>query len=151
MCGMAVANDRPVNVTSYNPDPMRALVVDDDSAIRVMVAKILEREGFVVDSARDGFEAIEEIRDHDYDLVLLDLMMPRVDGFAVLRFIDHNKPGTRNNVLVMTALSPENLSTALPNVMYKPFDIDQLTGFARNCRESRERGEGDACSFPADQ
>jgi DNA-binding response OmpR family regulator len=134
---------------SYLPEPMRALVVDDDASIRVMVAKILEREGFVVDSAKDGFEAIEAIRDHDFDLVLLDLMMPRVDGFAVLRFIDHHKPGARNSVLVMTALSPENLSTPLPNVIYKPFDIDQLTGFARSCRESRERGTSDPCALPA--
>ncbi|MGZ7081107.1 MAG: response regulator transcription factor, partial [Thermoanaerobaculia bacterium] len=66
----------------------RILVVDDDESIRTMIVRILSRENFHVDSARDGFEAIEMLAKEDYTTILLDLMMPRVDGLQVLRFLE---------------------------------------------------------------
>ena len=66
----------------------KILVVDDDDAIRNMVERVLRREHFEVESARDGFEAIEKLSRNDYATVLLDLMMPRVDGIGVLRFLE---------------------------------------------------------------
>src|SRR5437764_10315015 len=62
----------------------RALVVDDDDPIRIMLAKVIERENLAVDTARDGAEAIARIDAGSYNVILLDLMMPKVDGFAVL-------------------------------------------------------------------
>jgi len=59
------------------------LVVDDDAAIRILISRILSRHGFRVDAAADGAEAIEELLQHDYALVTLDLMMPRIDGYGV--------------------------------------------------------------------
>jgi DNA-binding response OmpR family regulator len=68
-------------------DRKRALVVDDDEPIRTMLAKVVERQDFDVDTASDGAEAISKLSQDGYNVVLLDLMMPRVDGFAVLRYL----------------------------------------------------------------
>ncbi|HEV3485675.1 MAG TPA: response regulator [Vicinamibacterales bacterium] len=107
----------------------RVLIVDDDDAIRAMVERVLRREHYDVESARDGFEAIEKLSRNDYGTVLLDLMMPRVDGHGVLRFLEteHNMPP---RVIVMTA-SPQGADEsgkAKPvfRVLSKPFDIAQL-------------------------
>ena len=115
---------------------MRILVVDDDESIRNLVERVLRREQFTVDSARDGFEAIEKLSQTDYSAVLLDLMMPRVDGLGVLRFLEteHKEPP---RVIVMTAnlQSAMETATAQPvfRVLPKPFDIHELVDHVREC------------------
>jgi CheY-like chemotaxis protein len=74
-------------MTSVSP---RVLVVDDEPAIRALVAKIVERAGLQVDTAADGVEAIEKMAAHSYEVVVLDLMMPRVDGFGVVEHVRQN-------------------------------------------------------------
>ncbi len=113
------------------------LVVDDDDAIRTMVERVLRREQFEVESARDGFEAIEKLTRNDYATVLLDLMMPRVDGHGVLRFLEqHPAPAP---VIVMTAnmQGGSEAAEARPvfRVLSKPFDISQLIEHVRQCAE----------------
>jgi len=113
------------------------LVVDDDDAIRTMVERVLRREKFEVESARDGHEAIEKLSRNDYATILLDLMMPRVDGLSVLRFIERERPHVGKSVIVMTAnlhgaaeaAKAEPAFTVLP----KPFDIRQLIAHVRSC------------------
>src|SRR5204863_8149931 len=79
-----------------NPNK-KILVVDDDDSIRLMVERVLRREKFEVDSARDGHEAIEKLAHNEYGMVLLDLMMPRVDGHGGSQYLEHErnapKPG----------------------------------------------------------
>lgn len=103
------------------------LVVDDDDAIRIMVERVLRREHFEVESARDGFEAIEKLQRQDYGTILLDLMMPRVDGHGVLRFLEQQGEA---RVIVMTANMHSAQETAAAPVVFrvlsKPFDIRQL-------------------------
>ena len=112
----------------------KVLIVDDDDAIRVMVERVLKREHFEVESARDGFEAIEKLTHNDYGAILLDLMMPRVDGQGVLRFLEEEKK-TEAPVILMTANlqgAHETASTApVFRVLSKPFDIDQLISHVR--------------------
>jgi CheY-like chemotaxis protein len=97
---------------------------------------VLRREHFEVESARDGFEAIEKLTCNDYATVLLDLMMPRVDGLGVLRYLEteHKEPP---RVIVMTAnlQSAMESATAPPvfRVLPKPFDIHQLVTDVREC------------------
>jgi len=116
----------------------KVLVVDDDDAIRNMVERVLRREQFEVESARDGFEAIEKLTHNDYATVLLDLMMPRVDGLGVLRFLEteHKEPP---RVIVMTANLQGAMATveAQPvfRVLPKPFDIHQLVDHVRQCHD----------------
>jgi DNA-binding response OmpR family regulator len=112
----------------------KVLIVDDDDAIRNMVERVLRREHFEVESARDGFEAIEKLARNDYGTVLLDLMMPRVDGFGVLRFLEteHQAPP---RVIVMTAnlQTASETATAQPvfRILPKPFDIRELVTHVR--------------------
>jgi CheY-like chemotaxis protein len=113
----------------------RVLVVDDDDAIRAMVERVLKREQYEVESARDGFEAIEKLSRNDFTTVLLDLMMPRVDGHGVLRFLEQRP--TAPAVIVMTANMQGAHETAAAGpvfrVLSKPFDIRQLVSHVHEC------------------
>jgi len=107
----------------------RALVVDDDAGIRVLVTRILTRHGFLVESARDGGEAIEKVLEHDYDVITLDLMMPRIDGFAVVKYLSEHRPEMLANVIVVTAFGPNVIEKICPpvvRVVEKPFDLNVL-------------------------
>jgi two-component system response regulator MprA len=115
----------------------KVLIVDDDDAIRNMVERVLRREHFEVESARDGFEAIEKLSRDDYATVLLDLMMPRVDGLGVIRFLETAPKAPR--VIVMTANLPhaDETATTAPvfRILAKPFDIHQLVSHVRECHD----------------
>ena len=107
----------------------RALVVDDDAAIRILVSRILTKRGFEVDVVRDGAEAIEQLLAHGYDLIILDLMMPRIDGFAVVKYLADHQPDTLAKVIVMTAFGSSAIEKVCPPVVRfveKPFDIERL-------------------------
>jgi DNA-binding response OmpR family regulator len=111
----------------------RALVVDDDVSIRLMLDKVLRRENFDVDIARDGIEALEKIMSGQYDVIFLDLMMPRVDGIGVLRYLKSNLPETLRSVIIMTAFNNVGGSDVDQAAMTipKPFDIHSLVEHAR--------------------
>jgi DNA-binding response OmpR family regulator len=115
----------------------KVLVVDDDDAIRNMVERILRREHFEVESARDGFEAIEKLARNDYGTVLLDLMMPRIDGHGVLRFLETELKDPQPRVIVMSANLPgaDRTRDAAPvfRILPKPFDIHELVSHVRQC------------------
>ena len=106
-----------------------------------MVERVLRRADFEVDSARDGHEAIEKLSQNDYGMVLLDLMMPRVDGHGVLRFLEHELDAPKPWVIVMTAnlQSAAKTTTAKPvfRVLSKPFDIEQLVTHVNDANEER--------------
>jgi CheY-like chemotaxis protein len=111
------------------PHERRALVVDDDAGIRVLVTRILVRHGFTVDTARDGAEAIEKVLEHPYNVITLDLMMPRIDGFAVVKYLAEHQPEMLGHVIVMTAFGQNALEKVCPPVVRfveKPFDINAL-------------------------
>ena len=114
----------------------RALICEDDAAIRALVKTVVQREGFAVDVAPDGKQGIEKMESGCYDLVILDLMMPEVDGYAVVKFLKERLPSNLKRVIVMSATGsvvrgdfPEPICMLLP----KPFDIDQLTNAVRSC------------------
>ena len=114
----------------------RALVIDDDAAIRVLVTRILARHGYAVDSARDGAEAIEKLAHNDYCVITLDLMMPRVDGFTVVKFLTEYHPATLEKVIVMTAYGAQARDELCPPVVRfveKPFEIEELLAHADEC------------------
>jgi len=121
-------------------EPRRALVVDDDAAIRILVSRVLSRKGFEVESARDGGEAIEKILQHDYAVIALDLMMPRIDGVAVVRYLVEHHPEKLGNVIVMTAFGAAALEKVCPPVscfIEKPFDVEAFVAKALECGEPR--------------
>ena len=91
------------------------LVVDDDSDIREMLSTIVSLMGHEVEPACDGVEAICRIKTQVPDLILLDLMMPRMNGFQVLNFMTATPATRRVPVIVITAASDETIA-ALPGV-----------------------------------
>jgi len=116
----------------------RALVADDDPSIRQLLCTIVRRERFDVDSVADGAQAIEKLQQHEYDIILLDLMMPRVDGFDVIDYLKENPPTTKPVVLVITAYADQKFkeidASVVAEVVPKPFEIAEL---ARSLRVSR--------------
>ena len=121
----------------------RALVVDADDPIRAMLAKVVERQDLVVDVARDGAEAIDRL-DHDgYTVVLLDLMMPHVDGFAVLRHIQAHYPDRLHCTIVATAIPESEVVKKFEVPVYrihvKPFDMQTLIEDIQNCVDTERR------------
>lgn len=115
----------------------RALVVDDDEPIRTLLAKIVQHEGFAVQTAKDGREAIDRIDADGYSLILLDLMMPRVDGYEVLDHLRKDHPDLVPCTIVATAVPERDLRrqsiTGVFKVHSKPFDIARLVTDIHRC------------------
>lgn len=107
----------------------RILVVDDDQTIRSLIADILQDCGFVVDLAVDGLDALEKMQDENYDLFIIDVFMPRMDGLELLTKIKDFNPLAV--VVVSTGFSSvENAIQAIRNGAYhyltKPIQADAL-------------------------
>ena len=115
----------------------RVLVADDDQSIRQLLCTVVRREHLEVDCAADGQEAIDHLREHDYSVILLDLMMPRVDGFGVIEFLRRHPPKNKPVVLVITAYADQRFKKVDPNivagVIRKPFEIAELGNIVRLC------------------
>jgi DNA-binding response OmpR family regulator len=107
----------------------RALVVEDDPAIRRLVEKLLQRRGIVIDTAHDGREAIAKIPGGDYSIVVLDLMLPEANGYEVIAYMKAN--GVRVPVVVVSAVSQQALASldfdVVKEVISKPFDVHDFT------------------------
>lgn len=106
----------------------RVLVVDDDDAIRALLCTILRRRGLAVDSARNGAEALAKCEQCRYAVILLDLMMPQLNGYEVLDAFANRRREDRPLILVLTAgAEPRNLSADLvAGTIRKPFDVDMI-------------------------
>ncbi|WP_020675420.1 sigma-54-dependent transcriptional regulator [Geopsychrobacter electrodiphilus] len=107
----------------------RILVADDEESIRWVLAKALKKQGFIVDLAEDGLQARQLSRKNHYDLAVLDIKMPGIQGIELLQTLQTESPKTL--VVVMTAESTmENAVAAMKNGAYdyltKPFDLSAL-------------------------
>jgi signal transduction histidine kinase len=121
--------NRDVGATPTFPNEARLLVVDDEESLRITTAAILEKEGYIVDTASSGDEAISLLQKLEYDLVLTDLHMEGGDGLSVLSQIRRQAPLTISVVLTGFA-SVESAIAALQEGAYdylvKPCDIDSM-------------------------
>jgi CheY-like chemotaxis protein len=119
---------------------MNVLVVDDDAPIRALVTRVFARRGDKVQSAVDGEAAIACLKAHSFDLVVLDLMMPRTDGFGVLAYVE-TLGGNRPKIIVMTAAVPGLVdkvpSKMVVGVLGKPFDLQSLVHLAERAFPAR--------------
>jgi CheY-like chemotaxis protein len=115
----------------------RVLVADDDQSIRQLVCTILQREGLEVDCVADGQEAIDRLEEHQYSVILLDLMMPRVDGFGVAAYLRDHPPSNKPVVLVISAYADQKFKEVDPDViagvLRKPFEVADLGSLVRLC------------------
>ena len=108
---------------------MRILVVEDEKKINDIIVKTLKQEKYGVDSCFDGEEALDYIFSVEYDIILLDIMLPKRDGFEVLKSI--RKKGIKTPVLFLTARDQiedrvKGLDLGADDYLVKPFAFDEL-------------------------
>ena len=107
----------------------RILVTDDEQKIREMIRKYAEFEGFTVDEAKDGFDAVNKADKEKYDLIIMDVMMPNLDGFSAVKEIkkkDSNVP-----VIMLSAMGEEydkihGFDVGVDDYVVKPFSTKEL-------------------------
>jgi DNA-binding response OmpR family regulator len=125
---------------------MRILIVEDEARIRAFLARAFEAEGFGVDVVEDGQQGLQRAISGDYDLVILDLLLPRLSGLEALRELQRQRPELP--VLILSARS--DLPTKLRgfelgavDYVAKPFSLDELLARARvQLRHARVIDEG---------
>ncbi len=110
-------------------DEMRILVVEDDAKIASFIVKGLKQSGFAVDHAADGEEGLRLARAHGYDVTVLDIMLPKLDGLSVLRRI--REEGGRSPVIILSALASvddriKGLQAGGDDYLTKPFAFSEL-------------------------
>ncbi len=108
---------------------MRILVAEDEPRIQAFVSRALEAEGFATDGAENGERAIELARRGHYDLVVLDLLLPRVNGLSVLRELRHVDPELPVVILSARTDLPTKLrgfELGANDYVQKPFALDEL-------------------------
>lgn len=115
-----------------------ALVVDDNQFNRDICRIALEYAGYKVVQATNGEEALDILNKEGFALLVLDLQMPVVDGYAVLRQVRSNTEYRDLYIVVMTAhesLATTEVHAAANSVIFKPIDIVGLSGFANNYKQ----------------
>jgi len=108
---------------------MRVLLVEDESKVANFIMRGLEEEGYVVEVAEDGKTGLDLVTMHDYGIVLLDLMIPEIDGLEVLKRM--RQAGIETPVLIITAKSTKEdvikgLDTGSDDYLTKPFSFEEL-------------------------
>jgi len=121
----------------------RVLVVDDDPVVRGLLVWTLERHSLTVDEAGDGLAALALIKEHQYSVILLDLVMPLLDGFGVLTALDGASMASPPVVLVITGAERRAVDHLDPQrihgIVRKPFDPEELASLVVACAEIRSR------------
>lgn len=123
------------------PAQASVLVVDDEPQVVWMLQFSLEAEGFQTFAARDGRTALDELRQHRPQLMLLDIMMPVLDGWRVLQEIQDLPEGERPRVVVVSArasLRDRAKAAELGAVAFvaKPFNVDDLLGVLNRLKKA---------------
>jgi two-component system OmpR family response regulator len=144
---MNFAQAQPMNQTSGTPRPgampsVRLLIVEDDTSLATGLMRALSNEGYDVAAAVNGEEALERIRSEPYDLLVLDIGLPGIDGFEVLRRL--RAGGYALPVLILTARDAvddrvRGLDLGADDYMPKPFALPEL---AARVRALGRRGRG---------
>jgi len=121
----------------------RALIVEDDPAIRRLVEKLLSRRHIDIDVAHDGREAVNKLMANTYSVLILDLMVPELNGFEVIEFL--KRENMKVPVAVVSAVSQQALTKldldVVKLVISKPFDVDEFTkGVLELCAEGAGNG-----------
>jgi DNA-binding response OmpR family regulator len=117
-------NDAPASQS-----PGRVLVIEDEPSIRVLLNRVLSGAGFAVEEASDGLEGLERLSRHEFDVVLLDVWMPHMNGLDVLTEL-HRRGSTQRVILMTADHAPETLLHAVreqaSQYISKPFSSEEL-------------------------
>jgi DNA-binding response OmpR family regulator len=139
-----------LDIYSGGQDMQRILVVDDDPAVTSVLRRGLSYEGFVVDTAASGSEGLATARNHSPDLIILDIMMPDLDGFEVLKRIRLADP--RLPVLMLTAKDApadqvHGLESGADDYVIKPFTFEVLLARVHALLRRQETGKPTVMRF----
>ena len=120
---------------------MTVLVVDDDPAVHDVLSSTLVKEGYRLLHARDGAEALEIMRKTPPDIVTLDVMMPKVDGWSVLGIMKSDPALEHIPVIMLTIVDDRNLGYSLgaSEFMTKPIDRERLLTLVRALHRRRSQ------------
>ncbi|MDX1442527.1 MAG: twitching motility response regulator PilG [Gammaproteobacteria bacterium] len=118
-------------------DGLKVLVIDDSKTIRRTAETLLKKEGCEVVTAVDGFEALSKIADHKPDIIFVDIMMPRLDGYQTCALIKHNASFKKTPVIMLSSkdgLFDRARGRIVGSEQYltKPFTKDELLGAIQN-------------------
>jgi two-component system alkaline phosphatase synthesis response regulator PhoP len=128
--------------------PKKILAVDDERHIVRLVQVNLERAGYEVVTAFDGKDALEKVASEQPDLVVLDVMMPYMDGFEVLQNLRKNQATRDLPVIMLTAKAQDadvfrGWQSGVDCYLTKPFNPMELISFVKRIFKSLEEGDGD--------
>lgn len=121
---------------------LKILVVDDEIKIREVVREYAEVSGYIVDEANDGYMAIEKVKNNDYDCIILDIMMPNLDGFSACKKIKEIK---NVPIIILSARSEEDdklflFSMGVDDYVIKPFSPRELMARIKAvCERNKKR------------
>src|SRR5260221_6884194 len=128
---------------SHDPPAPKAsvLLVEDDLVTAGTTQRLLEELGFSVGWGLSGREALLAASERRFDVILLDLVMPDMDGFTVIEHFRDTRPGVLRRVIVTTGIPEQNAQaldhTSVGGVMHKPLDVQRLQELLRNCAANR--------------
>jgi DNA-binding response OmpR family regulator len=133
--------EHPSTTAQVPAEPMKILVVDDEPMVRDVLARYLEADGFEVATASDGLEALDAVRHTDPDLVVLDLMLPHLDGLEVMRRL---RERADTPVVLLTAKGEEvdrivGLELGADDYVAKPFSPREVVARVRAVLRRGER------------
>ncbi len=115
----------------------RMLIADDDPAIRRLFEALAKRERIDCDTAANGPEAIVALKEREYALLFLDIMMPRIDGWGVLDYLRVRSKARVPSLFIITAFLDQTVSAAdreiVSGIIYKPVDADDIAALMREC------------------
>ena len=136
----------------------RVLVVEDEAHIRELIQLHLGLEGLDVEAVADGQEALGRANDESFDLIILDLMLPGVDGIAICRAVRRDGPNQDVPILMLTARREESdkvlgLESGADDYLAKPFGIRELVARARALlrRPRRSQLQAEAAAAPGER
>ena len=112
-------------------NPKKILLVEDEERIRKVINIIIRGDDIIIDEAEDGTQALQKITNNKYDLVILDLMIPEIDGFGVLEYIRNNEATEDLPVIIVSARSEDRdilqgLKGGANYYIPKPFEPQEL-------------------------
>lgn len=128
--------------------PKKILAVDDEKHIVRLVQINLQKEGYDVVTATNGREAIEAVDEHKPDLIVMDVMMPEMDGFAALQKLKENRATANIPVIMLTAKAQDadvfkGWQSGADLYLTKPFNPQELITFVKRIFESQQENTSD--------